>query len=66
MIYSWMITCMNEELMKEQLSACDYNVSDEDQVHAILNGVDKDYDVVHPSVSGRSDDVTVKEIIVCY
>lgn len=45
-----------------QLSLCGYNVSDEDKIHTILNGLDKDYDIVHVSVSGRIEPSFVNEV----
>lgn len=33
-----------------------------DQVHAILNGMDKDYDIIRASVPGKSESIFIKEI----
>lgn len=38
-----------------QLSTCGYLVSGEDQIHVLLNGVDKDYDLVHATISNKID-----------
>lgn len=45
-----------------ELAACGYTVSETDQVCSILNGIDRDYDAVHASVSGKTDILTVREV----
>lgn len=45
-----------------QLSVCGYHMSEEDQIRAILNGVDKDYDLVHATISSKIKSLTVRKV----
>lgn len=45
-----------------KLVSCSYNVSGEDQVHSILNEVDRNHEIIHASISGRTDALTVREV----
>lgn len=47
-----------------QLSSCGYKVSEEDQVHALLHGIDNVYDLVHVVVSSKMEPVIVREVWV--
>lgn len=45
-----------------QLFTCGYVVLGEDQIHAFLNGVDKDYDLVYATIASKIDAITIREV----
>lgn len=45
-----------------QLSTCGYKILEEDQVHTLTNGVDKDYDLGHATISRKFEPMTMREV----
>lgn len=45
-----------------QPSMCGYIVLEKDRMHSMLNGVDRDYDLVHAKISSKIEPMIVREV----